>query len=249
MKHRVVPAAFAALLAVFVTLPAAGQGGPPPAGGQAPGGQAPGGQAPGGRPARPQVSINANPTIAGQPFPTSPGIRRIGTSPRVTTTPTGERINSMTNSDLAFWGQYAFQGSYDGFRVVDISDPKNPKQVAQVNCAGTQGDVLVWNNILIRTTDQARGIPNNDLKRACEPGTPAGESPVTFRGLQIFQADDWTKVTVANLVTAVKVDCGSHTATMVPDLPRNRVIVYSAGGCGGAPRGLRVPGTTPAPEP
>jgi hypothetical protein len=54
-------------------------------------------------------------------------------------------------------------------------------------------------------------------------------------------------VTAANLVAAVKVDCGAHTATMVPDLPRNRIIVYSAGGCGG-PR-LRIPGAVQAPEP
>lgn len=198
---------------------------------------------------RPQVSINSNPTIAGQPFPTSPGIRRIGFSQRTTTTPTGDRINAMTNSDLAFWGGYAFQGSYDGFRVVDISDPRAPKQVAQIGCAGSQGDVLVWNKILIRTTDQARGIPDNDLKRVCEPGTPAGQSPVTFKGLQIFQADDWTKATVANLVAAVRVECGSHTATLVPDLQRNRLIVYSAGGCTGA-RGrieaVEIPIDTPS---
>ncbi len=248
MKRLVSFAALAAMLTLTLPGMAQAQGQPPAGGPPAGGGQAPAGGGRGGRGA-PPVAINSNPTIAGQPFPTSAGIRRVGYSQRTTTTPTGDRINAMTNSDLAFWGQYAFQGSYDGFRVIDIADPKNPKQVAQVQCAGTQGDVIVWNKILIRTTDQARGIPNNDLKRACEPGTPAGESPVTFRGLQIFQADDWTKLTIDNLVTAVKVDCGAHTATMVPDLARNRLIVYSAGGCGGAPRGLRVPGTVPAPEP
>ncbi len=236
MKFPVVRAAVAALLAVLVTQSAEGQGNPPA-------GQPPRG---GGRgPASP--AINSNPAIAGQPFPTSPGIRRVGFSPRSATTPTGERVNNLTNSDLAFWGPYAFQGSYGGFRVIDISDPKAPKQVAEVACAGSQGDVLVWNKILIRTTDQARGLPNNDPMKTCEPGTPAGESEVTWKGLQIFQAEDWSKVTAANLVAAVKVDCGAHTATMVPDLPRNRIIVYSSGGCGG-PR-LRVPGATPAPEP
>src|SRR3990172_9661817 len=30
------------------------------------------------------------------------------------------------NSDIAFWGRFAYHGNYDGFRIVDISEPDNP---------------------------------------------------------------------------------------------------------------------------
>jgi len=30
------------------------------------------------------------------------------------------------NSDLAFWGKLAFEGNYDGFRIIDISRPHTP---------------------------------------------------------------------------------------------------------------------------
>src|SRR6266516_3994026 len=32
----------------------------------------------------------------------------------------------VTNSDIAFWGNLAYQGNYAGFRVIDISDPSAP---------------------------------------------------------------------------------------------------------------------------
>ena len=40
------------------------------------------------------------------------------------------------NTDLAFQGDYAFVGNYDGFSIYDISDPTNPKTVSQVACPG-----------------------------------------------------------------------------------------------------------------
>ena len=32
-----------------------------------------------------------------------------------------------TNSDLAFWGDRAYAGNYDGFRIFDVSDPASPE--------------------------------------------------------------------------------------------------------------------------
>jgi hypothetical protein len=128
MKHRVISTLCSVLSGLVIAVPVMAQG-----------------RAPAAAPA-------AGPAA----FPASQGIRRIGHSPRSAVNTAGERINSATNSDLAFWGGYAFQGSYDGFRVVDISNPRAPKQVAQVNCSGTQGDVMVWNKILIRATDHPR---------------------------------------------------------------------------------------------
>jgi hypothetical protein len=78
---------------------------------------------------------------------------------------------------------------------------------------------------------------------------PAGESQVTFRGLQIFHADDWSKVTTDNLVAAVRLECGSHTHTVAPDLARNRLIVYSSGGCNVGPPGRIVAVEIPIDSP
>ena len=37
-----------------------------------------------------------------------------------------ERFVGSTNSDLAFTGNYAIQGNYNGFQVWDISNPSRP---------------------------------------------------------------------------------------------------------------------------
>src|ERR671910_3104913 len=51
------------------------------------------------------------------------------------------------NSDLAFWGDKAYQGTWSGFRVIDISQPDNPRTVNDyTGCShpSGQGDVVVW---------------------------------------------------------------------------------------------------------
>lgn len=55
------------------------------------------------------------------------------------------------HTDIAFWGKHAFQGSWLGFNIRDISAPGNPKQVSFTSCAGNQGDVVVWDNVLVRS--------------------------------------------------------------------------------------------------
>jgi hypothetical protein len=123
------------------------------------------------------------------------------------------------NSDLAFWGNYAFQGHYTGFRILDISDPENPIEVVDVdNCGvsrasstGQQGDVVVWDNILVRSWDGAAG------------GSCQGQPGVS--GLHVFDISDLTDPIA---IAAVNLPNGSHTATGVPDLANNRLLVYSS---------------------
>src|SRR5919108_2004555 len=82
-----------------------------------------------------------------------------------------------TNSDLAFWGNYAFQGHYAGFRIINIASSANPREVSFTECAGNQGDIVVYGDILVR---------------AWNVGAPAGATcdgqPVTtgFEGVHIF---------------------------------------------------------------
>jgi hypothetical protein len=50
-----------------------------------------------------------------------------------------------TKSDLAFWGDRAYQGNYAGFRIQDVSSPAQPRELANYDeCNGNQGDAVVW---------------------------------------------------------------------------------------------------------
>jgi len=54
------------------------------------------------------------------------------------------RVGTATQSDLAFQGDFAYAGAFNGFRIFDISDPTSPSQVTFFPCNGSQGDVSVW---------------------------------------------------------------------------------------------------------
>src|ERR671917_2847907 len=38
------------------------------------------------------------------------------------------------NTDLAFWKDTVIQGRYDGFRVIDVTDKRRPKELAFFRC-------------------------------------------------------------------------------------------------------------------
>ncbi len=47
--------------------------------------------------------------------------------------------SGVFNSDLAFWGDMAVQGTYGGFRLVDVSSPTNPREIVNwTECAATR---------------------------------------------------------------------------------------------------------------
>jgi hypothetical protein len=120
------------------------------------------------------------------------------------------------NSDLAFWGNTAYQGEINGFRILDVSSPVNPTVLVDYeNCAGDQGDVIIWDDVLVRSWNspapagaQCGGMP-----------VPAGQE-----GLHIF---DVSNPASPQVVAFVPLDCGSHTATSVPDPANNRLLVYN----------------------
>jgi hypothetical protein len=120
------------------------------------------------------------------------------------------------NSDLAFSGSLAFQGRYDGFRVIDISDPANPAVLSRVACHGGQGDVAVWGTLLFRAIDRPQ------TRAGCSGQDTASGVP-GFEGIQIFRISD---PSAPRFIKAVPVDCGAHTMTLVPQLPRERILLY-----------------------
>jgi hypothetical protein len=143
-------------------------------------------------------------------------------------------LNASFNSDLAFKGKLAFQGTYDGFRVIDFSDPANPTQIVNYTaCSSTagQGDVVVWGNLLVRSWD----APAN-ASATCG-GQLVGQG---FEGIHIFNiADPANPVLVRQLRMAstgneagAPPGCGSHTATAVPDPARGNLYLYNGGSSG-----------------
>src|ERR1041385_1039520 len=57
------------------------------------------------------------------------------------------------HSDLAFWGRIAYEGNYDGFRVIDISKPNSPVVLADIHCRGPQNDISVWSHLVFLSVD------------------------------------------------------------------------------------------------
>ena len=151
----------------------------------------------------------------------TPNIDALGHSPDPGnfSLPDGQRD---ANSDLAFQGSLVFNGDYDGFRIIKNS-PGNPKLVSRTRCNGDQGDIAVWNNILVRAWNTKR-----DDARPCDGETvPAG-----FEGVHIF---DISNTSNPRLLGALELPCGSHTLT-VAGVSNGRLIVYSnnssSTGCG-----------------
>jgi hypothetical protein len=108
------------------------------------------------------------------------------------------------NSDLAFWGETAIQGSYGGFRMIDIGDPDKPKEIVDwedcaspTNTVGNQGDVIAWGRrgsdrpeLIFRSwnsatpaprtniNDPATEIPEGNPLRLTQPGAFCGDWPM-----------------------------------------------------------------------
>jgi hypothetical protein len=148
------------------------------------------------------------------------------------------------NSDLAFWNagglkggfkRILAQGNYEGLRLVDIADPRNPINISILECRTNQGDVSFYKAekrvLLIQSIEEAVSSP--DCATATENPVVPGTNPVTglpgnFRlkgheGLRIFDVTDPRSPThIATIRTA----CGSHTHTTIFDRENDRGIVY-----------------------
>jgi hypothetical protein len=165
---------------------------------------------------------------------------------------------SIYNSDPAFQDNLVYQGHYGGWRTIDVSDPTNPIQLLNYTACGTagQGDLIVWENILVRAWDAAQ----NALCGGVSTGTG-------FEGIHIFDVSDPRNPvrlqqirmastgsgpfvpggTLRNAGSTSDVGCGSHTLSLVPDPARGNLYVYSSassGSCTGIDI-IRIPLSNP----
>jgi hypothetical protein len=123
----------------------------------------------------------------------------------------------FANSDLAFSGNYVFQGGYNGFQVWDISKPNAPTLKSSLVCPGGQGDLSVYKNLLFMSVEETRGRVDCGTK-----GVTDTASAERFRGVRIFDVSD---VARPKQVGAVQTCRGSHTHTLVTD-PKDQANVY-----------------------
>ncbi|WP_017574073.1 LVIVD repeat-containing protein, partial [Nocardiopsis halotolerans] len=144
---------------------------------------------------------------------TGGGVEHLANLPR----PEGLDGAASFNSDLAFTGDYAIGGNYNGFVIYDISDPGNPSRVSTVLCPGSQGDVSVSGDLLYFSVDYPRA--GTECGAASVPVT----DPDGFEGIRVFDISDKAN---PRYVTAVRTDCGSHTNTLVPGEDGEHEYVY-----------------------
>jgi hemolysin type calcium-binding protein/LVIVD repeat-containing protein len=148
------------------------------------------------------------------------------------------------NTDLAFWGDTVYEGTWDGFRAIDVSDPAAPVELVKFEgCVpGNQGDVIVWGtpgeaeaDLLIRSWNS-----NTPLAGGTCDGDPV---PAGFEGIHIFDISD---ITDPDLIGSVDTPGGSHTATLVPDLANDRLLVYNSPSGGNGIEIIQIPLTDPS---
>jgi hypothetical protein len=120
-------------------------------------------------------------------------------------------------SDMAFWGDLAVVGSYDGFRLIDISDPEHPTTVGEAVCRARQGDVSIYEDLVFLSNDTPT------TTEGCDGLDTTAGDPGAFEGIRIFDVSDPSNPT---LVKSVRTDCGSHTHTLLPQPDEGRVLLY-----------------------
>lgn len=123
-------------------------------------------------------------------------------------------------SDIAFQKDLLVAGSYEGVGFFKMS-PKKPylKQLGFFNCAGSQGDVSVWGNLVFVSVDSARDKPDCQSASASQQQLADGSA---WEGVRIV---DISNLKQPKQVAAVETDCGSHTHTLVPG-PKGKLYVY-----------------------
>ncbi len=127
---------------------------------------------------------------------------------------------AFPNSDIAFQGNYAFFGSFNGFNILDITNPAAPSIKTSVVCPGGQGDLSVYKNLLFMSVEETRA------KKDCTL-TPAADATTRFRGVRIF---DISNIEAPVQVGQVQTCRGSHTHTLVrPKNDANNVYIYVTG--------------------
>ena len=150
-----------------------------------------------------------------------------------TTPPTG-KVLGATHSDLAFSGNLAIMGNYNGFEIFDISNPSKPVLMQTYLCPASQNDVSVYRNLLFMSSEATNSRADCGFE-----GVPEPVSKLRVRGIRVFDIAD---VKHPKLVTTVQTCRGSHTHTVVPKLGDDANVFIYVSGTAGVRSADEVPG-------
>ena len=145
--------------------------------------------------------------------------------------PADRRFN---NTDLAFQGNRLIQGNYNGFQVIDITDPTDPVYELSVVCPGGQGDVSIFGDLIVMSAQETRGRLDCGIE-----GVADSISAERMRGVRIFDISDMANPTQ---VAAVQSCRGSHTHTVVTQPGDTENIYVYIQGTSGVRPGNELPG-------
>ena len=134
---------------------------------------------------------------------------------------TNEEIRAA-GSDLAFQKDLLVAGSYEGVGFFKLR-PKAPylEQIGFFGCAGSQGDVSVWGDLVFMSVDGPRDKAECDSVGANQAQSVQGTD---WEGLRIIDISNMKRI---RQVAALRTDCGSHTHTLVPDGKKMYVYIES----------------------
>jgi hypothetical protein len=140
------------------------------------------------------------------------------------------RFKEEISSDLAFSGPYAIQGSFAGYQVWDIADPKHVSLESSYYCPQSQSDVSVYQHLLITSGEGTAG--------RLDCGANGVKDPVSQERLLGIRVYDISDITRPRAIVNVQTCRGSHTHTLVVD-PNDRddVYVYISGSAPLRPEG------------
>src|SRR5688572_29754158 len=133
---------------------------------------------------------------------------------------------SRTHSDIAMWGDIVVAGNYDGFRVFDISQEGTNRLLVNKLCRGPQNDVSLWEHEGRLLMFQSIDTPQTNGETTCSENRSSDTTAcgtACFEGIRIF---DLSTPSAPVYLKGVYTDCGSHTHTLVPDPPNNRMLIY-----------------------
>jgi hypothetical protein len=200
------------------------------------------------------LAVTAAPALHAQTYPTGndprnglkPGKLDAGTAHRgmrlVSFSPKPaefDTINGLTfiNSDLAFKGNYVYQGNFSGFSIWDVKNPAKPVLASVYPCVTSQGDPSIYGNLLFISAE------GNGNRNDCAKGGVKDPSE-HMAGVRIF---DVSNPKSPKLIKNVQTCKGTPSSRALPTKASSTSMCRAARPLGRKPswRGAR---TAPMPR-
>ncbi|MBW3663416.1 MAG: hypothetical protein KY469_09985 [Actinobacteria bacterium] len=103
------------------------------------------------------------------------------------------------------------EGTPEGIRIFDVTDPTQPHELVAVDCSGYHADIAVYEDLLIHGIDSARSNEGCD-----ERFDPHGLNQKGEAGVRIFDISDPARPTLVAHLTEEETGTDAHNITTLP---------------------------------